>query len=250
MTSIHTFIISWAGQHANAEAIARAVKPHSDRTTIAYSDPDPDFAFDPAFDVLTRPNHLMFADKFQACLGHCESDVLLLIHADSRCKSWPSLVEKCRDAFDRYPEINVWAPKIDGTFFNVEFTEISRLADHLSVVAGTDAIVVAFRRDAIARFATCDLERNFHGWGVDWVLTCHSYANNMIAVVDRTIPVHHAESRSYSHEAAWQQMVEFLDGLTPFEKTLYRLLQGYIEARTALSRAEKRDVDAVPDSAA
>jgi hypothetical protein len=115
-------------------------------------------------------------------------------------------------ANNRYPQINVWAPKIDGTFFNVEFTEISRLADHLSVVAGTDAIVVAFRRDVIARFATCDLERNFHGWGVDWVLTCHSYANNMIAVVDRTVPVHHAESRSYFTKPPGSRWSSFLPG--------------------------------------
>jgi hypothetical protein len=235
MTSIHTFLISWAGRHGDAEAIASVVKSQSDHTTIVYSDPDPDLAVDPSFDALRRPDHLMFADKFQACLEHCKTDVLLLIHADARCDSWASVVAKCRDAFDRYPEVNVWAPAIDGTFFNVEFTEISRLADHLSIVAGTDAIVVAFRRDTIARFAECDLERNLHGWGIDWVLVCHAYANNKIAVVDRTIAVHHAETRSYSHDVAWQQMVGFLDGLTASEKALYQVLQAYIRARKALS---------------
>jgi len=43
----------------------------------------------------------------------------------------------------------------------------------------------------------------------------------MIVVVDRTIPVHHAETRSYNHDVAWQQMVGFLDGLTASEKALY-----------------------------
>jgi hypothetical protein len=248
MPSIHTFVVSWVGRHADAEAIAGAVQPQSDHTTVVYSDPDPDVAIDPSFDAVRRPDHLMFADKFQACLEHCKSDVLLLIHADARCESWPSVVEKCRDAFDRYPEVNVWAPAIDGTFFNVACTEISRLADHLSIVAGTDAIVVAFRRENIARFAECDLESNCHGWGIDWVLTCHSYANNMIAVVDRTIPVHHTETRSYNHDVAWQQMVGFLDGLTASEKALYQVLQGYIQTRTALSRAEKRNTNAVSES--
>ena len=80
--------------------------------------------------------------------------------------------------------------------------------------------------------------------GIDWVLVCHAYANNKIAVVDRTIPVHHAETRSYSHDVAWQQMVGFLDGLTASEKALYQVLQGHIRTRRALSRDKKRNTDA------
>jgi hypothetical protein len=241
MTSIHTFIISWAGQHANAAAIAGALAPSSGNVTIVYSDPDPEFAVDPRFDAVKRPNDLMFGDKFRACLERCRSDVLLLIHADCTCASWPELVKTCREAFDRFPEINVWAPTIDGTFYSVEATEITKLPENgLSVVAGTDAIVVAFRRETIDRFAAFDLKKNLHGWGVDWILICHSYANNMIAVVDRTTPVHHVKSRRYPRNVAWEQMTEFLEGLTPFEKTLYKLLRGYVEARKALNKDDKR----------
>jgi hypothetical protein len=95
--------------------------------------------------------------------------------------------------------------------------------------------------------AECDLESNFHGWEIDWVLTCHSYANNMIAVVDRTIPVHHAETRSYNHDVAWQQMVGFLDGLT-LRRPFTKCCKDISRARTALSRAEKRNTDAVSES--
>lgn len=240
MTSIHSFIISWEGKHANAETIAQAIKNQSDHTTIVYSDPKPDFLFDPSFESLRRPNDLMFGDKFQACLANCKSEILLLIHADCNCEQWSSIVKKCRDAFDEFPDINVWCPLIDFTSYNIKATEISKIADsNLSIAAATDAIVVAFRSSTIDKFSTCDLDKNLHGWGIDWILACHTYASNMIAVIDRSIHVHHEKTRDYSHEIAREEMIEFLDGLTQGEKTLYKLLKDYIKSRKAERRQQK-----------
>ena len=137
--------------------------------------------------------------------------------------------------------MNLWAPLIEFTPYSLGLTEISPIPDSaFSIVAATDAIVVAFRRETIDRLKTSNLEKNIHGWGVDWILICHTYVNNMIAVVDRNILVRHPKLHGYSESSARQEMTEFLDGLTTSEKTLYKLLRGYIDVRKQRQRYEKR----------
>jgi hypothetical protein len=160
MTTLHSFIISWEGQHQRAATIAESIESQSDHTTIVYSDPDPLFSFDASRDALRRPNDLMFGDKFHACLDHCRSDVLLLIHADCECETWPELVQSCRNAFDGLSDVNLWAPSIGYTRYSVGVTELSRLPhSNLSIVAATDAIIVGFRSSTIDRLKRCDLNK-------------------------------------------------------------------------------------------
>lgn len=62
----------------------------------------------------------------------------------------------------------------------------------------------------------------------------------MIAVLDRSIHVYHDKSHGYSYSSAREEMIEFLEGLTKSEKTLYKVLRDYIKARKERSREEKR----------
>jgi hypothetical protein len=230
MTSIHTFIISWSGQHLNAEAIARAVHPASDAISMVYSDPDPQFCPNADCRLVRRPNHLFWGDKFQACLEFCTSDILLVIHADCRCDDWSALVFKCREALLAHSNIGVWAPLIDYTPWPLKDTQIGRLRNsNLNIVAATDAIVFAIRKDSCDRMKKAFIAENIYGWGIDWMFTSYNYANKKIAVVDRSIAVTHPRTRGYSWEQGTLQEKRFLETqLTLIEKIHYKLLWSYV----------------------
>ena len=230
MKTLHTCIVSWRGRHADASRIAREVGPHSDRTTIVYSDPDPDTGPDNDHECVRRPDHLFFGDKFRACLDGFSMDALLLIHADCECDDWAGLVRSCRHALASRSSIGVWAPLIDYTGFDLPRTRVADLAHStLSIVAHTDAIVLGMTRAVAERLQRADYERNLYGWGIGWMAVCHAYAHQMVAVVDRAIRVRHPRPRGYPSAEAGRQRDEFLQQLTAPEQIQRLLLQSHMQ---------------------
>jgi len=225
MLSIHVFIISWAGQHANAVQIANQIRGYASRVSIVYSDPDP--AYTPAADceLLKRPDKLFWGDKFKACLDACNFDLMLVIHADCTSSDWPALVQTCHSTMDNNPVIGVWAPLIKGANMVLSKSHIVSIqASPLSIVAQTDAIVFALSASVIQRMKTANYEQNVYGWGIDDMAAAYCYSHNLIVVVDRSISVMHPELCGYSRKQAALQKAGFMKQLSFMETIQNRLL--------------------------
>lgn len=230
--SLHTFVVSWSGKHANAERIAKAVASSSDFVTVVYSDPDSGFA--PAFpgESIRRPDDLFYGDKFHACLTHCRSDVLLLIHADCDCDNWAGIPESCRRGVVQIANLGVWVPFIDHTDWSLDRVEIDRIPDSpFSIVAQTDSIVFGLTRPIIDRLRKASFEGNVYGWGIEFMYNFYTYSIGRICVVDRSVPVRHPRGTAYSIEPAIIQAKEFLKQLTPAERVQSCLLDAIVRLR-------------------
>lgn len=239
MDRTHVFIISWAGQHESAVTIARALRGVAARITVVYSDPDPDLALPGDCEGLRRPDELFWGDKFNACLGAFDSDLLLVIHADCRCADWPELVRRCAATMQEDPGIGVWAPLIQGANLDIRKTHIADLRDTtLSVVAQTDAIVFALSRAVVARMKEADYGMNLYGWGIDDMAAAYCFSRNLLVVVDKSLPVDHPVSSGYPKEAAERQKGEFLRQLTFAEAVQHRLLWSCIKVNYASLMAQ------------
>jgi hypothetical protein len=231
MPSLHTFIISWKGQHARAAAIARDVAAVSDVVSIVYSDPDPQTAPEADCLLIRRDDALFWADKFNACLEHlpADADLLLVIHADCDCDDWAGLVTASRRAHREYPRIAVWAPLISFTPYPLKHTLLGRFFNSpMKLVAQTDGIVFSLSKAAITRMRALDYSKNLYGWGIDWVFMAFTYANKLFAVVDPRVQVRHPESHGYSQHNANALMQDFLKQLGPSEYVQYALLSSHI----------------------
>lgn len=230
MKSLHIFIISWAGQHANAAAIAKAVSKGPHEVTIVYSDDDPEFKPATSCQVLKRPNDLFWADKFKTCIEACTGELMMVIHADCSCKDWWGLVSKGYEATSTMPNGGLWAPTIEGTPWPLTRTELVTL-NHtpISIVAQTDALVFCITKPLIERMRSANYDKNLYGWGIDWMLISHAYATGRLAVIDRSVVVTHPYAeRGYKDSMAQAQMDEFLGQLTLNEFVQYTLLRSHV----------------------
>ena len=230
MKTLQVFVISWAGQHDNAVAIADAISSSPHPVAIVYSDPNPQFNLVTTSKVITRSNELFWADKFKACLEACTSDLMLVIHADCTCKDWSELVARGYEAVCTMPNGGVWAPIIEGTPWPLTRTELVTL-NHapISIVAQTDALVFCITKPLIERMRSANYDKNLHGWGIDWMLISHAYATGRLAVVDRSVVVKHPfTERGYKESIAQAQMDDFLGQLTLNEFVQYTLLRSHV----------------------
>lgn len=232
MLSIHVFIISWRDQHESAIAIAKSIDGTADRISIVYSDPNPDLTLEVDCQQIRRRNDGFWGDKFKACLDACDSDLMLVIHADCDCEDWPSLVRKCRATMSKNPIIGVWAPLVDYTQFNLRRAGLLEIrSTSLTVVAQTDAIVFCLPKRILSRLKQTNYEGNNYGWGIDAMAIACAYASGMIAVVDRSLPVRHPRSRGYPTQAALAQCAEFYKQFQLAEVIQDKLLRSFIEAQ-------------------
>jgi hypothetical protein len=240
--SIHTYIMSWFGKHDNAEKIVKAVTLTSDYVSVIYSDPD--IHLSPKFSCPStrRSNDLFFGDKFYACIASCDTDVTLVIHADCNCDYWSEVPEHCRRAFEEVPNIGVWAPVIDFTDWCLDRTEIDRIPNSsFSMVAQTDAIVFGLERRIVDRIRKAELGTNVYGWGIDLMYNYYTYSIGYVSVVDRSLSVQHPRSTEYDYDTAMTQLVEFLDQLTPAERTQSLLLRAIVRLRDQIKEAETKN---------
>ena len=150
MLSMHLFIISWEGQHEKAISIAKSIFSATNQISIVYSDPNSDLTLDVDCQCIRRPNELFWGDKFKACLDVCNSDLMVVIHADCDCEDWSFLVHKCRSAMDQNPIIAVWAPLIDWTQWNIHRTRLYEIRYHFVYRCGSNGC------DRLLSVESCD----------------------------------------------------------------------------------------------
>lgn len=223
---LDVFIISWQGQHENATLIAKEILSTNNKITIVYSDPDPNFVFDLPCNLIKRSNELFWEDKFKACLDATGYDGMLVIHADSNCDDWTFLVKRCSDIINNNEDIGVWAPKIDGTYWNLSVSGITKIKDNnLVLSAMTDGIVFYLSNQIVSRMRQVKYGKNKFGWGIDGLFCAASYVNKKLVVIDTSLKIFHPQGiRGYDDHAAKSGMREFLNQFSLRERLKYHLL--------------------------
>ena len=76
----------------------------------------------------------------------------------------------------------------------------------------------------------------------------YTYSIGKISVVDKGLLVYHPRNTEYSGEAATQQLVQFLQQLTPAELIQSVLLHAIIRLRVRVEQAENKDQTVVADT--
>lgn len=227
---MHIFIISWTGIHENSIHIAKSLYASSENLCIIYSDADPFFNLAAPCPAIKTPNNWFWSKKFKICLDSCQSDHMLIIHGDTSCDDWPSLVTKCTTCYAKLNKLGIWSPRIVFTPYDLSRTLIARIDNsHLCIVAQTDGIVFSLAKPILDRLRRLSYDANKFGWGIDWAALSFCYANKMIAVVDESVQVRHPKGVSYDRNAAQQQMHTFLLQLTQDEMLQYLLLNSHIQ---------------------
>jgi hypothetical protein len=231
ISNLHVFIISWQGQHENAILIAEKISQLNIKLSIVYSDPNPDFVPDVQCQLKRTSNQLFWADKFSACLDAADDEGLLVIHADCTCQDWAALVKRCNDISQNAKEIGVWAPKIDGTYWNLSVSGIVKLKNsNLVISALTDGIVFYLSPAIITRMRKVNYVNNIFGWGIDSLFCSTAHVNNKLVVIDTSVNVFHPVKKTgYDTKSATIQMNEFLNQFTNREKIQFQLLKNHVQ---------------------
>jgi hypothetical protein len=241
INDIEAFVISWEGQHENAQLIARQMQLVLNKVNIVFSDPDPDFSLDIQCNQIKRSNEFFWGDKFKACIDAVSEKLLLIIHADCTCEDWPSLAKKCLDTFKNHSKIAVWAPKIEGTPYDVRVTTVAQI-EHtsLNIVTNTDGIVFCLSEQIVERMRQADYSENIYGWGIDIMFSAHAMTIDKLVAVDNAVIARHPTSTGYSKNLAYDQSNLFLQQLSSTERVQYFLSDAYVNLRrNALKEAAK-----------
>lgn len=90
------------------------------------------------------------------------------------------------------------------------------------------------RHHLVERMRALDYSSNILGWGIDWVIAAHAYSQGDVAVVDRSVIVHHEFGRGYDSRDAQRQMAGFMQQMTSKEKITFELLRSHVRYRRSL----------------
>ncbi|QPZ92878.1 hypothetical protein [Thioclava electrotropha] len=229
---VHAIIIAWSGWIEAAQSICAAIEPVVDNLSTIWSDAQPEDQTGPG-EWIRVPNEQFFGPKLSKGLDVASGQHVLLIHADTKCDDWARLVRRCKAAFVSYPEIGVWAPAIENTFWAPEVVALSRLPGKLGLhtAAHTDGIIVAFSPEIVQRLSELGPENNNLGWGVDHAAVAYTRCKGKLVVYDPDVSVWHNPSTGYNGKEAEWQMQSFLTQLSATERDQISLLQGYVRDR-------------------
>jgi len=230
MTSLHVFIISWAGQHENAIKISNEVLATKNTVSIVYSDPDPELRLNATCQLIKRPNELFWENKFKSCLDVCGDNPILIIHADRKCDDWSVVVESCLNSTSKDKRIGVWAPNISGTYYDLDMVRIGDISDsNLKVVALTDAIIFYLSSDVVARMRKINYNDNPFGWGIDILFCAYAHVLDYLVVMDEDIRVIHPKLRGYDDDKARSGMMNFAKQFSHRERIQAKLLLSFVK---------------------
>lgn len=225
-------IVSWTGMHENAVQVYEAVKTVAPNVFIIYSDSGPIEPFGSFHNTIRRPDHLLWEDKFQTCLKHCGDNWLLVIHADCHCERWDVVAKRCLKVISEIQTLGVWAPKIEGTFYNLSATAlVSKKDSPIHLVALTDAIVFSLSPEIVERMRRLTFGHNPHGWGIDLLFCSSAHAQNKLVVIDEHVEVQHPKARGYETAEAERGMQRFLSQFSMRERMMCTLLRTYVHSK-------------------
>jgi len=227
---LKALVIGWEGKEERASAIALRLRDHVDSVRLTYSTRGGDIVI-PRVEGIRVPSESYFGSKFEHSIRHWNDEAMLLVHADTFATDWKEVAAACSRALDS-PPIKLWSPEIDVTPWPTALVQFdqSSTSSYLAVVH-TDAIVLGLAPEVVQRLRQLDYRGNNLGWGIDWAALCYTYANNGIAVRDRSVSIRHDTGTGYPLQDAARQMEAFLGQMTLPEQIQHRFLQLSIQTR-------------------
>lgn len=221
MLPLHAVIISWAGMHDRAAAIAQALDGQVARLDVIYSNHDglPEEGPGQWHGV---PQAWYFGAKFRKSLDlHGGSGLpMLQVNADADCDDWAGLAARAAAAFVRAPDLGVWGPEIDVTPWPTWLVAPDPPADPdaLADVLQTDGVVWALAPAVLARLAALDYGANNLGWGIDWAAVRFAGLDGLAVRRDRAVRIRHPQDRGYDNTEADSGMQAFLAQLSDADR--------------------------------
>lgn len=225
------FIISWKGQHKKASQIAQSILNSGNSVTIVFSDPDQNFTFNNSFNVIRRPNDLFWADKFKSCLDAAGNEGILIIHADCDCDDWMLLISRCNDSVQKFKDIAVWAPEVDGTLCSLNVSGIYKIKESTLVLSALiDGIIFYISPFIVNRMLQVNYDSNIYGWGIDRLFCSSAHVSKKLVVIDTSVKVSHNDAvRGYDSKLAFTDSVNFSNQFSFSELVEDKLLRTYLK---------------------
>lgn len=244
LSPIHVFIVSWKGKHDNAIEIFNQISKLDVEISIVYSDPKEATVLPKKNNVIRRPDHLYWGDKFKTCVENSTSDNMLVIHADCQCEDWRDLVLQYDHAIKNISQLGVWSPKVNGTRWTSELTNIFSLKNStFETVAFIDGIVFGISKSIQDRMRLVNYEDNIYGWGIGWLIASHAYVINKLLITDNSIIVSHPHGRGYDSKVAQLQEIEFRKQFSLQELIMYKTIRGFIHSRELQIMTKKTSIN-------
>lgn len=221
---LQVFIISWTGQHENAIHIANQISSRVKDVFIVYSDCNENINLETACHQIRCSNNLYWEDKFKACIESSEDNVALIIHADCKCESWDLLIERCIHAHNKFSDIGVWSPDIEGTPYALNFTKLKKINhSKFNLVTFTDSIIFSLHPEIIKKMKLLNLNNNKYGWGIGLTFCAISHITSRLVLIDEEIKVNHPDTRGYCSNSAFAGMENFINQLPVAQKIIIKI---------------------------
>lgn len=227
---LRAVVLGWEGKEERAREIATHLRGHVDSVRLTYSTRGSDIVI-PGVEGKRVPSDSYFGGKFAQSIHDWNDEAMLLVHADTFATDWKDVAAACSRALD-LPPIKLWSPEIDVTPWPTALVQFDQSStSNYRAVVHTDAIVLGLAPDVVQRLRQLDYRDNNLGWGIDWAALCYTYANNGIAVRDRSVSIRHDTGTGYSPQDAARQMEAFLGQMTLPEQIQHQFLQLSIQTR-------------------
>ena len=233
MKSIAVAIISWPEFEKQAIEICDEIVGQADSLVVLHDGPRGHNAGN-SHNWIQFPSQSFLGPKFEWALENTTSDALLFIVADTWSEDWGSLVERCRYSFSSDPDIAVWAPIVDETWWNTEKIVINNelRTDGLQNVIAVDSIVWALSSQVVTEMKKLDYSSSRFGWGIEVVCAAIARCQGKLVVRDTRLEVGHRRGTTYSTELANEEGQEFYRQLTPVYQAMAAVIEEFAILKT------------------
>ncbi len=220
---IQAYIFSWPSVHHRIPSIVRELKECSISEITIISSGEHPFSYN-GVRIENIDKDAYYGEQFLAAAKMFDGDVFLQIQGDVTIKNRLNLNKHLIDIFDNH-EIGIWTPKINFTSWVDEIVQLEYdygyhykskilLNNSHRVILNTDSTFWAIRSSLVQEYLRTALVKSKYGWGIDLTLSSLTYANQMLAIRDKSLKVEHPRNTGYDQIHAgeeWLEMYELLD---------------------------------------
>ena len=233
MTKVGIAIISWPGFEDNAGHIFSQVAKQGDPVFVLHNGELEEQTFVSKSWIQFSPDSY-FGSKFKWAIDNIHADVLLFIVADTWHEDWGSLVDSCHRAFSSDPNIAVWAPVIEETWWNTEkiLVNTDLRDDGLQHVIAVDSIVWALSSQVVGEMKKLDYSASQFGWGIEAACAAIARCQGKLVVRDTRLKVAHRRGTTYSIEAANEEGQDFYRQLDPAYQAMAAVIEEFAILKT------------------
>lgn len=233
MTSLGIAIISWPGFEDNAREIFSQVAKQDGPVFVLHNGELQKQTSD-SKSWIQFPSEAYFGSKFKWAIENIHADALLFIVADTWHENWGGLVDSCHRAFNSGPNIAVWAPVVDETWWNTEKILINTdlRDDGLQHVIAVDSIVWALSSRVVGEMKKLDYSGSQFGWGIEVACAAIARCQGKLVVRDTRLEVAHRRGTTYSTEVANEEGQDFYRQLDPAYQAMAAVIEEFALLKT------------------